>query len=64
MLEVVEKPHSHYLLFDNLFTGYDLLVQLRNIEYRATGTMHERKPTKQVSSEANNIDDKAKKWVI
>ena len=39
MVDVVKTPQSHCLFFDNLFTGYDLLVHLMNIGYRATGTM-------------------------
>ena len=41
MVDVVKTPQSHCLLFDNLFTGYDLLVHLMNIGYRATCTMRE-----------------------
>ena len=41
MVDVVKTPQSHCLFFDNLFTGYDLLVHLMNIGYRATGTMRE-----------------------
>ena len=41
MVDVVKTPQSHCLFFDNLFTGYDLLVHLMNIGHRATGTMRE-----------------------
>ena len=41
MVDDVKTPQSHCLFFDNLFTGYDLLVHLMSIGYRATGTMRE-----------------------
>ena len=41
MVDVVTTPQSRCLFFDNLFTGYDLLVHLIYFGYRATGTMRE-----------------------
>ncbi|XP_014777174.1 piggyBac transposable element-derived protein 3 [Octopus bimaculoides] len=31
MLDVVEEPQSYSVFFDNLFTGYELLVHLREL---------------------------------
>ena len=41
MIDVMKTPQSHCLFFDNLFTGYDLLMHFMNIGYRATCTMRE-----------------------
>ena len=41
MLDVVDEPQSHAVFFDNLFTGYELLVHLRDLGYQATGTIRE-----------------------
>lgn len=41
MLDVVQDPCSHNVFFDNLFTGYELLVHLRNLGFQATGTLRE-----------------------
>lgn len=35
------KPEEHAVYFDNFFTNYDLLVDLKNLGYRATGTLRE-----------------------
>lgn len=46
MLEAVKVPNSHSVFFDNFFTGYDLLVHLRNLGYQATGTIRENRLSK------------------
>ena len=46
MLEAAEDPYSHSVFFDNFFTGYDLLVHLRNMGYQATGTVRENRLSK------------------
>ena len=46
MLEAVKVPNSHSVFFDNFFTGYDLLVHLRNLGYQATGTVRENRLSK------------------
>ena len=46
MLDVVKDPQSHSVFFDNLFTGYELLVHLRNTGFQATGTVHENRLNK------------------
>ena len=34
MLDVVEEPQSYSVFFDNLFTGYELLVHLRELVFK------------------------------
>ena len=46
MLEAVKVPNAHSVFFDNFYTGYDLLVHLRNFSYQATGTLRENKLSK------------------
>ena len=46
MLDVVDDPNSHIVFFDNFFTGYELLVHLRNTGFQATGTVRENKTNK------------------
>lgn len=46
MLDVVEEPQSHSVFFDNLFTGYELLVHLRELGFQATGTVRENRVKK------------------
>lgn len=41
MLDCIEKPENHCVYFDNFFTSRDLLIYLRNLGYRATGTVRE-----------------------
>ncbi|XP_066959027.1 piggyBac transposable element-derived protein 3-like [Macrobrachium rosenbergii] len=41
MLEAVADPESHAVYFYNYFTGYELLVHLRNIGFQASGTHRE-----------------------
>ena len=41
MLKNVEDSKSHSVYFDNYFTGYDLLVHLRNLGFQATRTIRE-----------------------
>src|SRR5277367_5334037 len=41
MLKCVEKPELHQVFFDNFFTSYNLLAELREKGFRATGTARE-----------------------
>ena len=45
MLDVVKEPQSYsvfdWFVFDNLFTGYELLIHLPELGYQATGTVRE-----------------------
>lgn len=41
MLDCVSNPASYWIYFDNLFTSRDLLIYLRKLGYRATGTLRE-----------------------
>lgn len=41
MLKNIEEPTSHSVYFDNLFTGHDLLVHLRELGFQASGTIRE-----------------------
>ncbi|XP_046991384.1 piggyBac transposable element-derived protein 2-like [Schistocerca americana] len=41
MLDCIEKPEIHCVYFDNFFTSRDLLIHLRNLDFRATGTVRE-----------------------
>ncbi|XP_047120567.1 piggyBac transposable element-derived protein 2-like [Schistocerca piceifrons] len=41
MLDCIEKPENHCVYFDNFFTSSDLLIHLRNLGFRATGTVRE-----------------------
>ena len=66
MLEAVKNPDSHSVFFDNFFTGYDLLVHLRNLGYQATGTIRENrlrkcplKPTNIMKKEERGSYDSA-----
>lgn len=40
------NPANHQVFFDNFFTTYDLLVDLRKLGYRATGTVRENRTKK------------------
>lgn len=40
-LKVCENPASHHIYFDNFFTSYDLVADLKSLGYRATGTIRE-----------------------
>lgn len=40
-LKVCEKPASHHIYFDNFFTSYDLVAELKVLGYRATGTIRQ-----------------------
>ena len=46
MLECTEHPQGHTVYFDNYFTSRDLLLHLRSIGYRATGTVRENRTDK------------------
>ncbi|XP_049767860.1 piggyBac transposable element-derived protein 3-like [Schistocerca cancellata] len=41
MLHCIEKPENHCVYFDNFFTSKNLLIHLRNLGFRATGTVRE-----------------------
>jgi DNA excision repair protein ERCC-6 len=41
LLNCIQNPSKHKLFFDNYFTSHDLLVQLKNKGFRATGTVRE-----------------------
>ncbi|XP_049833274.1 piggyBac transposable element-derived protein 3-like [Schistocerca gregaria] len=41
MLDCIKKPETHCVYFDNFFTSRDLLIHLRNLGFRATGTVRE-----------------------
>lgn len=41
LIQCIPDPAEHILFFDNYFTSYDLLLQLRNLGIRATGTVRE-----------------------
>jgi hypothetical protein len=41
MLDCVQHPNSHSVFFDNAFTNHDILIHLRFLGYRATGTIRE-----------------------
>ena len=40
-VEVCANPSLHHLYFDNFFSSYDLIVQLKGMGFRATGTVRE-----------------------
>ena len=40
-LKVCENPTSHHIYFDNFFTSYDLIADLKALGYRATGTVRQ-----------------------
>lgn len=41
LLKVVPKPSDHVVFFDNFFTSFDLLAKLRELGFRATGTVRD-----------------------
>ncbi|XP_049833300.1 piggyBac transposable element-derived protein 1-like [Schistocerca gregaria] len=41
MLDCTEKPENHCVYFDKFFTSRDLLIHLRNLGFRAIGTVRE-----------------------
>lgn len=41
LLRCVSEPTCHEIYFDNFFTSYDLLVKLRDMNFRAAGTVRE-----------------------
>lgn len=46
MLAVVEDPKSCYVYFDNFFTSLTLLCRLKDLGFRATGTIRENRTQK------------------
>lgn len=46
LLKLNTNPVNHKIFFDNFFTSYDLLADLRNIGYCATGTIRENRTKK------------------
>ena len=55
MLDVIKEPQSYSVFFDNLFTGYELLVHLRDLGYQATGTVRENRLKKCPLMEAKEM---------
>ena len=55
MLDIVEEPQSHTVFFDNLFTGYELLVYLCELGFQATGTLLEKRLKKCLLMEAKEM---------
>ncbi|XP_049790145.1 piggyBac transposable element-derived protein 3-like [Schistocerca nitens] len=41
MLDCIEKPENNCVYFDNFFTSRNRLIHLRNLGFRATGTLRE-----------------------
>jgi DNA excision repair protein ERCC-6 len=41
LLSVVENPECHHVFFDNFFTSYGLLKSLKELKFKATGTVRE-----------------------
>ena len=41
MLDDVQDSCSHSVSFNSLYTGYELLVHIRNLGFQATGTLRE-----------------------
>ena len=39
LLQVCEKPEEHTVTFDNFFSSHDLMLQLKDAGFRATGTV-------------------------
>lgn len=46
LLSIVPTPSAHEIYFDNFFTSPSLLSQLRQLGFRATGTIRERRAQK------------------
>jgi hypothetical protein len=46
MTEVIEKPSNHEIFFDNFFTSYDLLKDLKDKGIRATGAVQNNRTRK------------------
>lgn len=46
LLSCVPTPYEHAVFFDNFFTNRDLLVHLKNIGFRATGTVRDNRTDK------------------
>lgn len=46
LLKVVPKPSDHIVFFDNFFTSFDLLAELRELGFRSTGTVRDNRTKK------------------
>ena len=46
LLSVVENPKCHHVFFDNFFTSYNLLKSLKELDFKATGTIRENRTMK------------------
>ncbi|KAF2893238.1 hypothetical protein ILUMI_12929 [Ignelater luminosus] len=46
LLEDIQNPNDHAVFFDNFFTNCDILIHLKSIGFRATGTMRENRTDK------------------
>lgn len=54
LLECVEVPNDQVIYFDNFFTNRDLLIHLKHLGFRATGTMRENRTDQQKSYKKNH----------
>ena len=41
LLSIIENPRQHCVCFDNFFTSYQLLVDLKEKQFRVLGTIRE-----------------------
>ncbi|XP_035216951.1 piggyBac transposable element-derived protein 3-like [Stegodyphus dumicola] len=46
LLSIVEDPKSHRVYFDNFFTSHALLKKLKELKFRASGTIRENRTEK------------------
>lgn len=58
LLTCVQHPKDHIVFFDNFFTNYDLLVYLKETQFRATGTMRQNRTKKCPLVEYKNMKKK------
>ena len=56
MLSKVDNPSFRVVYFDNFFTSHLLLVELREKDFRATGTIRDARTTNCPSKPAKKID--------
>lgn len=60
MLSCVLKPRCHVVYFDNFFTSRDLLVHLRELGFRATGTVRENRTSGCPLQESKSLQKEAR----
>lgn len=58
--KLTTDPANHKVFFDNFFTSYDLLCDLRRLGYRATGTISENRTKKCPLTNAKDMKKKAR----